>query len=96
MSDSNFDFGTEFSAGIDEVGGSFAWVSAGHATIGTGRCVLPVQWGLSDGVFHASAGSSDRPSLVFECTTAGWERWQARDAGRGFAERAYEIAGRLR
>ena len=25
----------------------------------------------------------------------GWEEYQAKDAGRDFAERAYEIAGRL-
>ena len=91
----SFDFGDAFMSGVAEVGGTFVAVSPGCAQIGTDECTLAINWEVSGGRFHAHAGR-DTPLLEFACVTDGWEAWQARDAGRDFAKRAYEIADSIR
>jgi len=89
----NFDFGEAFAKGMAEVGGTFVAVSPDRAQIGIGEQTLFIGWKSGGGRFRAYAGGA--PLLEFACTTDGWEEWQAVDAGRDFAKRAYEIVGRL-
>ena len=90
----NFDFGDAFMSGVAEVGGTFVAVSPGCAQIGTDECTLTINWKVSGGRFYVYAGRGT-PLLEFACVTDGWDKWQAIDAGRDFAKRAYEIAGSL-
>ena len=91
----SFDFGEEFARGMAEVGGTFNRVSPREATIGPDGQKLCIQWESNLDYFTASAGAPSRPNLAFRCITDGWEAWQAIDAGRDFAKRAYEIAWQL-
>ena len=91
----SFDFGEEFASGLAEWGGTFDRTHGGIAWIGLPGSRLMLAWGTNGGYFRASAGSHDRPDLEFSCVVDGWEAWQARDAGRDFAKRAYEIVGRV-
>lgn len=91
----SFDFGEAFARGMAEVGGTFNRVSPGEATIGLDGQKLYIKWEPNLGRFTASAGAPSRPGLSFGCITDGWEEWQAVDAGRDFAKRAYEAAARL-
>ena len=87
----SFDFGDAFMSGVAEAGGTFVAISPGRARIGTDKRTLAINWEVSRGRFHAHAGR-DTPLLEFACVTDGWDAWQAIDAGRDFAKRAYEIA----
>lgn len=91
----SFDFGEAFASGVAEVGGTFRRESRGVAWIGTDEHSLQIAWSSNGDYFRAVAGAGERPSLEFGCIMDGWEEYQAKDAGRDFAERAYEIAGRL-
>lgn len=91
----SFDFGEAFAAGLAEWGGTFDRTRAGTAWIGPLDRRLMLAWGTNGGYFRASAQTPSAPLLEFSCAVDGWEEWQARDAGRDFAKRAYEIAGRL-
>ena len=91
----SFDFGEAFVCGMAEVGGTFNRISPGEAAIGPDGQILFIQWETNLSYFCASAGSPERPDLVFRCITDGWEMWQAVEAGRDFAKHAYEIASRL-
>ena len=90
-----FDFAEEFARGAAEAGGTFDRASPGSAWIGTPDRRLEIRWRSGAGCFAAFAGPRGRPSFAFACATGGWEAWQARDAGRDFAKRAYEAAARL-
>lgn len=90
----SFDFAEAFAKGMAEVGGTFAAASPGRAQIGIGERTLFIGWESGGGRFRAYAGGG-APLLEFSCATDGWEAWQAVDAGRDFAKRAYEIADRL-
>lgn len=91
----SFDFGEAFARGMAEVGGTFNRISPGEATIGPNGKKLCITWESNLSYFAAVAGAPERPDLSFGCIMDGWEEWQAVDAGRDFAKRAYEIAGRL-
>jgi len=91
----SFDFGEAFVRGMAEIGGTFNRVSPGEATIGPDERKLYIQWESNLSYFTASAGAPSRPDLEFKCATDGWEEWQAVDAGRDFAKRAYEAAARI-
>lgn len=89
----NFDFAEAFMAGVAEVGGTFKRLGDGFAQIGPDERPLAIGWTSGGGRFLAHAGSGAQ-LMEFACATEGWEEWQAVDAGRDFAKRAYEIAGR--
>lgn len=91
----NFDFREAFVRGMAEVGGTFNRISPGEATIGPNGKKLYIEWKLNLDYFTASAGEPSRPNLSFGCIMDSWEEWQAVDAGRDFAKRAYEIASCL-
>ena len=91
----SFDFEEAFVSGAAETGGTFRRASENVAWIGTPGRHLMLGWETKGGRFHFFAGSPTEPVLEFACATDGWEEWQAIDAGRDFARRAYEIAGRL-
>ena len=91
----SFYFGEAFARGIAEVGGTFNRISSDEATIGPDGQKLYIKWESNLSYFTASAGAPSRPDLLFGCIMDKWDEWQAIDAGRDFAKRAYEIAGRL-
>ena len=91
----NFDFGEAFARGMAEWGGTFNHISPGEASIGPDEQKLYITWESNLSYFTAMAGTPSRPDLLFGCIVDGWEAWQAIDAGRDFAKRAYEIAGRI-
>ena len=91
----SFDFGKAFACGMAEWGGTLSRTTACAAKIGPDGRTLCVAWIAGSGRFKAVAGNGSSPALEFGCATDGWEEWQAVDAGRDFAKRAYEIAGRL-
>lgn len=91
----SFDFGEAFARGMAEVGGTFNRVSPDEATIGLDGQKLYITWESNLSYFAAVAGAPSRPDLSFGCIMDSWEEWQAIDAGRDFAKRAYEIAARL-
>lgn len=90
----SFDFAEAFMAGVAEVGGTFKRFGDGFAQIGLDERPLAIGWTSGGGRFRAHAGFG-APLMEFACATDGWEEWQAKDAGRDFAKRAYEIADRL-
>lgn len=90
-----FDFAEAFVAGVAETGGTFEKIGPNQAWIGPEGRRLSIWWASNVDRFRAYAGAPERPDLDFSCVVCGWEEWQAKDAGRAFAERAYEIAGRL-
>jgi len=91
----SFDFEEAFISGLAEWGGTFDRSHLGIAWIGPPGRRLMIVWGSDEGRFRASAPTPSAPLLEFGCAVDGWEEWQAKDAGRDFAKRAYEIAGRL-
>jgi len=90
-----FNFKEAFAAGMSEWGGTFDRVSENAAWIGIPSGRLMLYWETNGGYFHVFAGSPERPDLEFGCIFGDWEEWQAKDAGRDFAKRAYEAAERL-